>query len=129
MTEFLESGLREKIDSLMMSRVHTHSNKHSEKWDLQQEEEKKNIEEEEEPLTEDDRDDSSRSSSSHMFASSPAGSWSSQDTDVTSTPVLSVHNTRSPVSLFFDFLVISLETRNRTSCNMLTHRNVFRKWS
>ncbi|CAA7014194.1 unnamed protein product [Microthlaspi erraticum] len=94
-TDFLESGLREKIDSLMMSRVHTHPNKQSEKWGLQQEEEKIDIEEVEEE--QDDRDDSSRSSSSHMFASSPAGSWSSQDTGVTSsTPVLSVHSPHSP---------------------------------
>lgn len=111
MTDFLESGLREKIDSLMMSRVQTHSNKHSEKWELQQEEveEEKNKIEEEEPLTEseeqEDSDDSSRSSSSHMFASSPAGSWSSQDTEVTSAPVLSVHNPHSPVSLLCRFLV------------------------
>ncbi|KAG7598806.1 Zinc finger RING-type [Arabidopsis suecica] len=104
-TDFLESGLREKIDNLMMSRVQTHSNKHSEKWELQQEdeEEKNETEEEvkeEEPLAkgeeQDDRDDLSQSSSSQIFASSPAGSWSSQDTDVTSTPVLSVHNPHSP---------------------------------
>ncbi|VVA93148.1 unnamed protein product [Arabis nemorensis] len=31
-----------------------------------------------------------------MFASSPAGSWSSQDTEVTSSPILSVHNPQSP---------------------------------
>lgn len=113
-TDFLESGLREKIDNLMMSRVQTHSNKHSEKWELQQEdeEEKNETEEEvkeEEPLAkgeeQDDRDDLSQSSSSQIFASSPAGSWSSQDTDVTSTPVLSVHNPHSPVSLY-RFLVI-----------------------
>ncbi|CAN6889200.1 unnamed protein product [Brassica oleracea] len=107
-TDFLESGLREEIDRLMMSRVQTHSSKHSEKWEHEQEEEEEQNnevveevdEEEEEPLTEgeeqDDRDDSSRASS-HIFASSPAGSWSSQDTEVTSsTPVLSVHNPRSP---------------------------------
>ncbi|KAL0795929.1 hypothetical protein Bca101_067306 [Brassica carinata] len=105
-TDFLESGLRDQIDRLMMSRVQTHSNKPSEKWEQQQgEEEEQNnevveeIEEEEEPLTEgeehDHRDDSSRSSS-HIFASSPAGSWSSQDTEVTITPDLSVHNPRSP---------------------------------
>ncbi|CAH8382098.1 unnamed protein product [Eruca vesicaria subsp. sativa] len=108
-TDFLQSGLREQIERLMMSRVQTHSNKH---WELQQEEEseqnnevmgevEEEEEEEEEPLTEseeqDDRDDSSLSSSSHIFASSPAGSWSSQDTEeVTSSPVLSVHNPRSP---------------------------------
>ncbi|KAJ0237857.1 hypothetical protein HA466_0247560 [Hirschfeldia incana] len=102
-TDFLESGLREQIDRLMMSRVQTHSNKPSEKWEKQQEEEEEHnnevVEEVEEPLTEgeeqDDRDDSSRSSS-HTFASSPAGSWSSQDTEVTSTPALSVHNPLSP---------------------------------
>lgn len=102
----------------MMSRVQTHSSKHSEKWEHEQEEEEEQNnevveevdEEEEEPLTEgeeqDDRDDSSRASS-HIFASSPAGSWSSQDTEVTSsTPVLSVHNPRSPVSIF-DFLLLA----------------------
>ncbi|CAH2034628.1 unnamed protein product [Thlaspi arvense] len=86
-TDFLESGLREQIEKLMMSRVQTHLNKHSEKWGLQQEEEPVTEEEEQ-----DDRDDSSRSSSSRMFASSPTGSWSSQDTEVTSSPVLSVHS-------------------------------------
>ncbi|KAL1205021.1 hypothetical protein V5N11_016368 [Cardamine amara subsp. amara] len=95
-TDFLESGLREKIDNLMISRVQTHSNKHSEKWELQEEEEvdeeKNEIEEEDQ----DDRDDSSRSSSSHIFASSPAGSWSSQDTEDTSTTASSVHNPHSP---------------------------------
>ncbi|KFK41672.1 hypothetical protein AALP_AA2G157900 [Arabis alpina] len=96
-TDFLESGLREKIDSLMMSRVQTHSNKHSEKWELQEdeEEEKNEIEEDIEEEEHNDRDDSSRSSSSHMFASSPAGSWSSQDTEVTSPPVLSIHTPHS----------------------------------
>ncbi|KAF8104150.1 hypothetical protein N665_0177s0007 [Sinapis alba] len=106
-TDFLESGLRDQIDRLMMSRVQqTHWNKHSESWELQQEQDEEQSnevvdeveQEEEEPLTEgeeqDDRDDSSRSSS-HIFASSPAGSWSSQDTEVTSTPVLSDHNPRS----------------------------------
>ncbi|RID46077.1 hypothetical protein BRARA_I02764 [Brassica rapa] len=98
-TDFLESGLREEIDRLMMSRVQTHSNKSCEKWE-QEEEQNNEAEEKEEPLTEgeeqDDRDDSSRASS-HIFASSPAGSWSSQDTEVTcSTTVLSVHNSPSP---------------------------------
>ncbi|CAN8290555.1 unnamed protein product [Cochlearia groenlandica] len=102
-TEFLESGLREQIDRLMMSRVQTHSNKNSEKWE---EDEKHGTEaeieeeEEEEALTEgedvDDKDDSSRSSSSQIFAPSPAGSWSSQDTELTSTHVLSLHNPLSP---------------------------------
>ncbi|CAH8382647.1 unnamed protein product [Eruca vesicaria subsp. sativa] len=105
-TDFLESGLRDQIDRLMISRVQTHSKKHSETWELQEEEEEEHrndiVEEtEEEPLTEceeqDDRDDdSSRSSSSPIFASSPTGSWSCQDTEVTSTPVLSVHNPPSP---------------------------------
>lgn len=107
MTDFLESGLREKIDNLMMSRVQTHSNKHSEQWEFQQVEEEvkeKNEFKEEESLAEgeeqEDRDDSSQSSSSQIFASSPAGSWSSQDTEVTTTPVLSVNNPHSPVSLY-----------------------------
>ncbi|KAG2315079.1 hypothetical protein Bca52824_018201 [Brassica carinata] len=103
-TDFLESGLRDQIDRLMMSRLQTHSKKHSESWELQQEEEEEEEEHrddtaeetEEEPSTEgeeqNDRDDSSRSSSSPIFASSPAGSWSCQDTEVTSTPVLSVQN-------------------------------------
>jgi hypothetical protein len=113
-TDFLDSGLREKIDNLMMSRVQTHSDKHSKKWELQQEEEEEvnfEIDEEikEEPLRggeeQDDRDDLSQSSSSHISASSPAGSWSSQDTDVTSTPALVVQNPQSPVSVY-RFLVI-----------------------
>ncbi|CAN6899878.1 unnamed protein product [Brassica oleracea] len=104
-TDFLQSGLRDQIDRLMMSRVQTHSNKHSEKWELQQEEEEEehrneNVEEteEEEPFTEEgeEQDDGDDSSSSPIFASSPAGSWSCQDTEVTSTPVLSVHNPPSP---------------------------------
>nr|VDC61447.1 unnamed protein product [Brassica rapa] len=99
-TDFLESGLREEIDRLMMSRVQTHSNKSCEKWE-QEEEQNNEADEKEEPLTEgeeqDDRDDDSSRASSHIFASSPAGSWSSQDTEVTSsTPVLSVHNSPSP---------------------------------
>ncbi|XP_010460903.1 PREDICTED: uncharacterized protein LOC104741695 [Camelina sativa] len=106
-TDFLESGLREKIDNLMMSRVQSHSNRHSNQWEFQQveeeaeETEETNEIEEEGSLTEgkeqDDRDDLSQSSSSsQIFASSPAGSWSSQDTGVTSTPVLSVQNPHSP---------------------------------
>lgn len=105
-----------------MSRVQTLSNKPSDKWEQQQEEEEEQNnevaeeEEEEEPLTEgeeqEDRDDSSRSSS-HIFASSPTGSWSSQDTEVTSTPVLSVHPL-SPVSIV-SFSCYFIETRNRTS--------------
>ncbi|CAN7093619.1 uncharacterized protein LOC103840284 [Brassica rapa] len=99
-TDFLESGLREEIDRLMMSRVQTHSNKSCQKWE-QEEEQNNEADEKEEPLTEgeeqDDRDDDSSRASSHIFASSPAGSWSSQDTEVTSsTPVLSVHNSPSP---------------------------------
>lgn len=110
-TDFLESGLREQIDRLMMSRVQTLSNKPSDKWEQQQEEEEEQNnevaeeEEEEEPLTEgeeqEDRDDSSRSSS-HIFASSPTGSWSSQDTEVTSTPVLSVHPLSPEMELISD---------------------------
>lgn len=116
-TDFLQSGLRDQIDRLMMSRVQTHSNKHSEKWELQQEEEEEehrneNVEEteEEEPFTEEgeEQDDGDDSSSSPIFASSPAGSWSCQDTEVTSTPVLSVHNPPSPVR-FLDFIVIPIE--------------------
>ncbi|ESQ33752.1 hypothetical protein EUTSA_v10006896mg [Eutrema salsugineum] len=99
-TDFLESGLRDQIDRLMMSRVQKHSNKHSEKWESQQEneeEQKNEVEEEEEPLTDsEEQDDNDDSSSSQMFASSPAGSWSSQDTEVPSSPVLPVHNPHSP---------------------------------
>ena len=67
-------------------------------------------EEEEEPFTEEgeEQDDGDDSSSSPIFASSPAGSWSCQDTEVTSTPVLSVHNPPSPVR-FLDFIVIPIE--------------------
>ena len=140
-TDFLQSGLRDQIDRLMMSRVQTHSNKHSEKWELQQEEEEEehrneNVEEteEEEPFTEEgeEQDDGDDSSSSPIFASSPAGSWSCQDTEVTSTPVLSVHNPPSPVSVFRFYCyphknsqtaLVVVESLNRLI------KNVFRKWS
>lgn len=69
-----------------MSRVQTHPVKRIEEAD--KEEEKCDIGEE---------DDSSQTSS-QIFAPSPAGSWSSQDTGVTSSTPL--HNLHS-VSLFF----------------------------
>lgn len=67
--------------------------KEEEKYDISEEEEKCDIGEEKD----EDRDDLSQSSS-QIFAPSPAGSWSSQDTGVTSTPT---HNLNSNVSLFF----------------------------
>ncbi|CAH8357964.1 unnamed protein product [Eruca vesicaria subsp. sativa] len=87
-SDFLQSGLREKIDKLMMSRVQTHpvqrieeSGKEEQECDISQEEEV--------------RDDLSHTSS-QLFAPSPAGSWSSQDIGVTSTPDLSpLHNPQS----------------------------------
>ncbi|XP_010509688.1 PREDICTED: uncharacterized protein LOC104786063 [Camelina sativa] len=68
---FLQSGLREKIDKLIMSRVQTQPAQRIE--EAGKEEEKG-----------EDRDDLSQSSS-QIFAPSPAGSWSSQDIGV-STP-------------------------------------------
>ncbi|KAF8110161.1 hypothetical protein N665_0086s0002 [Sinapis alba] len=80
-SDFLQSGLREKIDKLIMSRVQTHpaqlieeSGKDEQECDLGQEDEV--------------RDDLSHTSS-QIFAPSPAGSWSSQDIGVSSTPDLS----------------------------------------
>ncbi|KAL0721081.1 hypothetical protein Bca4012_035680 [Brassica carinata] len=82
-SDFLQSGLREKIDKLIMSRVQTHpvqrieeSGKDEQDCDIGQEEE------------DEVRDDLSHTSS-HIFAPSPAGSWSSQDIGVSSTPDLS----------------------------------------
>ncbi|CAF1867252.1 unnamed protein product [Brassica napus] len=83
-SDFLQSGLREKIDKLIMSRVQTHSvelidqaGKEAQNYDIGEEE-----------------DDDLSPTSSQLFASSPAGSWSSQDTGVTSTPdlLLPLHN-------------------------------------
>ncbi|KAJ4891666.1 RING/U-box superfamily protein [Raphanus sativus] len=82
-SDFLQSGLREKIDKLMMSRVQTHpvqridqSGKDEQECDIGQEED------------DEVRDDLSHTSS-QIFAPSPAGSWSSQDIGVSSTPDLS----------------------------------------
>jgi hypothetical protein len=74
-----------------MSRVQIHPAHRIE--EATKEEEKYDIGEEKD----EDRDDLSQSSS-QIFAPSPAGSWSSLDTGVTSTPT---HNLHSTVSLFF----------------------------
>ncbi|KAJ0240041.1 RING/U-box superfamily protein [Hirschfeldia incana] len=83
-SDFLQSGLREKIDKLMMSRVQTHpvqrieeSCKDEQECDIGQEEEDEEV-----------GDDLSHTSS-QIFAPSPAGSWSSQDIGISSTPDLS----------------------------------------
>ncbi|KAH0925367.1 hypothetical protein HID58_017623 [Brassica napus] len=81
-SDFLQSELREKIDKLMMSRVQTHPVQRIEEAD--KEEQECEIGEEEDEL----RDDLSHTSS-QLFAPSPAGSWSSQDIGVSSTPDLS----------------------------------------
>lgn len=73
-----------------MSRVQTHPAQRIK--EAGKEEENCDVGEEHE-----DRDDLSQSSS-QIFAPSPAGSWSSQDTGVTSTPM---HNLHSNVGLFF----------------------------
>ncbi|CAH8264762.1 unnamed protein product [Arabidopsis lyrata] len=93
-SDFLQSGLREKIDKLIMARVQIHpahripqACKEEEKYDISEEEEKCDIGEEKD----EDRDDLSQSSS-QIFAPSPAGSWSSQDTGVTSTPTHNLHS-------------------------------------
>ncbi|EOA28690.1 hypothetical protein CARUB_v10024916mg [Capsella rubella] len=85
---FLQSGLREKIDKLIMSRVQTHPAQRVEK--ACREEEKCDVGEEGE-----DRDDSSQLSL-QIFAPSPAGSWSSQDTGVTSTPIHTYSQSSAP---------------------------------
>ncbi|KAF8108918.1 hypothetical protein N665_0104s0229 [Sinapis alba] len=81
-SDFLRNGLREKIDKLIMSRVQTHPVQLIEQAGA--EEQNSDIGEEEDVLSH---------TSSQIFASSPAGSWSSQDTGVTSTPnLLPLHN-------------------------------------
>lgn len=51
-----------------------------------------------------EEEDDLSQTSSQLFASSPAGSWSSQDTGVTSTPdLLPLHNLQTNVSLLFYF--------------------------
>ena len=85
--------MREKIDKLMMSRVQTHPVQRIEEAD--KEEQECEIGEEEDEL----RDDLSHTSS-QLFAPSPAGSWSSQDIGVSSTPDLSpLHTPQSTVRL------------------------------
>ncbi|KAL0897013.1 hypothetical protein Bca101_080974 [Brassica carinata] len=81
-SDFLQSGLRENIDKLIMSRVQTHHDQRIHQAD--KEEQICDTGEEEYDLSH---------TSSQMFAESPAGSWSSQDTGVTSTPdLLPLHN-------------------------------------
>lgn len=87
---FLQSGLREKIDKLIMSRVQIHPAHRIE--EATKEEEKYDIGEEKD----EDRDDLSQSSS-QIFAPSPAGSWSSLDTGVTSTPTHNLHSTEMEI--------------------------------
>ncbi|CAA7040555.1 unnamed protein product [Microthlaspi erraticum] len=90
-SDFLQSGLREKIDNLLMSRVQTHPAQRIFK-EAGKEEEKCGIGEEED----EERDDLSETSS-QIFAPSPAGSWSSQDTGVTSTPLNNLHSTEMEI--------------------------------
>ncbi|KAL1200432.1 putative E3 ubiquitin-protein ligase XBOS34 [Cardamine amara subsp. amara] len=85
-SDFLQSGLRETIDKLIMSRVPTRPSQRIEK--AVKEEEKCDIGEEED----EHRDDLSQTSS-QIFLPSPAGSWSSQDTGVTSTPLHTLQST------------------------------------
>ncbi|EFH57624.1 hypothetical protein ARALYDRAFT_482456, partial [Arabidopsis lyrata subsp. lyrata] len=99
-SDFLQSGLREKIDKLIMARVQIHpahripqACKEEEKCDIGEEKDE-------------DRDDLSQSSS-QIFAPSPAGSWSSQDTGVTSTPT---HNLHSNLQLEMSELRDSVKT-------------------
>lgn len=75
-----------------MSRVQTHPAQRIEEADKEKEKEKCDIGE----VEDEERDDLSETSS-QIFAPSPAGSWSSQDTGVTSTPLNNLHST---VSLF-----------------------------
>ncbi|ESQ52101.1 hypothetical protein EUTSA_v10016344mg [Eutrema salsugineum] len=86
-SDFLQSGLREKIDKLIMSRVQTNPVRRIE--EAGKEEEKCDIDKEEEVEV---RDYLSQTSSP-IFAPSPAGSWSSQDTGVASTPLNNLHST------------------------------------
>ncbi|WZY92382.1 hypothetical protein YC2023_064711 [Brassica napus] len=82
-SDFLQSELREKIDKLMMSRVQTHPVQRIDK-----EEQECDIGQGEDEDDEEVRDDLSHTSS-QLFAPSPAGSWSSQDIGVSSSPDLS----------------------------------------
>ncbi|XP_010516661.1 PREDICTED: uncharacterized protein LOC104792249 [Camelina sativa] len=79
---FLQSGLQEKIDKLIMSRVQTHPAQRIEEADKEEEKDE-------------DRDDLSQSSS-QIFAPSPAGSWSSQDIGVTPTPIHTYAQSSAP---------------------------------
>ncbi|KAH0883020.1 hypothetical protein HID58_059116 [Brassica napus] len=85
-SDFLQSELREKIDKLMMSRVQTHPVQRIE--EAGKEEQECDIGQGEDEDDEEVRDDLSHTSS-QLFAPSPAGSWSSQDIGVSSTPDLS----------------------------------------
>ncbi|XP_009141411.1 uncharacterized protein LOC103865364 isoform X2 [Brassica rapa] len=82
-SDFLQSGLRDTIDKLIMSRVQTRPIQRIHQ--AGKEEQNCDVSEEEDDLSH---------TSSQTFASSPAGSWSSQDTGVTSTPdlLLPLHN-------------------------------------
>lgn len=92
----------------MMSRVQTHpvqridqSGKDEQECDIGQEED------------DEVRDDLSHTSS-QIFAPSPAGSWSSQDIGVSSTPDLSpLHTPQSTVSLAFLFDLSKKKMKNR----------------
>lgn len=82
----------------MMSRVQTHPVQRTEESGKDEHESDICQEEDEEA-----RDDLSHTSS-QMFAPSPAGSWSSQDIGVSSTPDLSpMHTPQSTVRLAFLF--------------------------
>ncbi|CAN7103971.1 hypothetical protein BRARA_E00939 [Brassica rapa] len=85
-SDFLQSELREKIDKLMMSRVQTHPVQRIE--EAGKEEQECDIGQGEDEDDEEVRDDLSHTSS-QLFAPSPAGSWSSRDIGVSSTPDLS----------------------------------------
>ncbi|KAG2326769.1 hypothetical protein Bca52824_009497 [Brassica carinata] len=85
-SDFLQSELREKIDKLMISRVQTHPVQRIE--EAGKEEQECDIGQGEDEDDEEVRDDLSHTSS-QLFAPSPAGSWSSQDIGVSSTPDLS----------------------------------------
>ncbi|CAH2059335.1 unnamed protein product [Thlaspi arvense] len=89
-SDFLQSGLREKIDKLIMSRVQTHPVQRIE--EAGKEEQKCDIGEEEDEV----RDDLSQTSS-QIFVPSPIGSWSSQDTGVASTPISNLHTTEMEI--------------------------------
>lgn len=74
-------------------------------------------------------DDDLSQTPSQLFASSPAGSWSSQDTGVTSTPdlLLPLHNLQTTVSLLF-FSTCKKKQTKPCEIGIYITKTCFRRW-